>query len=126
MPRPEICERAGTAHWHALLRARAIENQVFVIAAAQTGYHNERRESFGCALIVSPWGEVLAEIAPECTGIATAEVSMQAVQETQAKMPVQQHKAAAAAAVASPILHHSMRAPDAEHEDPCCAQHEGP
>lgn len=98
---------AGKAHWHALLRARAIENQAFVIAAAQTGRHNARRESFGCALIVSPWGEVLAEIAPEATGIAIAQVDLQTIVDTQAKMPVQQHKAAAAASVASPILHHS-------------------
>ena len=91
-----------------MLRARAIENQAFVVAAAQTGRHNERRESFGCSLIVSPWGEVLAEIAPEATGIAVAQIDLQAVLGAQAKMPVQQHQAVAAAAVASPIVHHSM------------------
>ena len=103
-----VAARAGEAHWHTLLRARAIENQAYVIAAAQTGQHNERRESFGCALIVSPWGQVLAEIAPEATGIAVAHVDLQEVEAMQAKMPVQQHQAAGAAAVASPILHHPL------------------
>jgi len=46
----------GEAHWEALLRARAIENQFYVIAAAQGGVHNERRETFGHSMIVDPWG----------------------------------------------------------------------
>lgn len=52
--------RAG--HWHALLRARAIETQSYVVAAAQCGRHNERRASYGRGLIVGPWGDVKAEI----------------------------------------------------------------
>lgn len=99
-----MCECAGNAHWHALLRARAIENQAFVIAAAQTGRHNNKRESFGCSLVVSPWGEILAEIAPEDTGIAIVHIDLSEILETQAKMPVQQHKEAASAAVSSPIV----------------------
>ena len=53
--------QTGEAHWHVLLRARAIENGAFVIAAAQGGLHEDGRETYGHSLIVSPWGEVLAE-----------------------------------------------------------------
>src|SRR6201991_3326820 len=53
--------RTGEAHWHTLLRARAIENGCFVFAAAQAGTHESKRETFGHSLIVAPWGEVLAE-----------------------------------------------------------------
>lgn len=52
----------GAAHWHALLRARAIETQTYVIAAAQVGAHNEKRTSYGHTIVISPWGEVLAEL----------------------------------------------------------------
>lgn len=59
----------GAAHWEILLRARAIECQSYVIAAAQAGVHNERRESYGHALIVDPWGEVIGRLEdPVATG----------------------------------------------------------
>ena len=51
----------GRAHWEVLLRARAIENQCFVLAAAQVGHHNAKRKSWGHSLIVDPWGEILAD-----------------------------------------------------------------
>jgi predicted amidohydrolase len=51
----------GAAHWHLLLRARAIENQAYVVAAAQTGQHNAQRASYGHAMVIDPWGTVLAE-----------------------------------------------------------------
>ena len=51
----------GLAHWEALLRARAIETQCYVAAAAQTGRHNEKRSSFGHSVIVDPWGTVVAQ-----------------------------------------------------------------
>lgn len=51
----------GAAHWESLLRARAIENQCFVVAPAQVGYHNEKRQSYGHAMVVDPWGRKLAE-----------------------------------------------------------------
>jgi nitrilase len=54
-------ERTGKAHWEVLLRARAIENLAYVVAPAQTGPHNPRRTSHGHAMIVDPWGTVLAE-----------------------------------------------------------------
>lgn len=60
---------AGKAHWQVLLRARAIECQCFVIAAAQAGKHNEKRESYGHALIIDPWGEVIGRLEdPQGTG----------------------------------------------------------
>lgn len=49
----------GKAHWHTLLRARAIETQCFVVAAAQCGNHNDKRSSYGHSLVVGPWGEVI-------------------------------------------------------------------
>ena len=55
----------GEAHWHTLLKARAIETETFVFAAAQGGRHENGRETFGHSLIISPWGEVLAEGATE-------------------------------------------------------------
>jgi predicted amidohydrolase len=55
---------AGEAHWEVLLRARAIETQCYVVAAAQAGQHNEKRASYGHALIVDPWGKVRVVRAP--------------------------------------------------------------
>ncbi|KAI9738866.1 MAG: Carbon-nitrogen hydrolase [Claussenomyces sp. TS43310] len=55
----------GTAHWEPLLRARAIETQAYVVAAAQVGAHNEKRTSYGHSMIVDPWGKVLAELGGE-------------------------------------------------------------
>ncbi|PNS19792.1 hypothetical protein CAC42_7759 [Sphaceloma murrayae] len=52
----------GKAHWHTLLRARAIETQCYVLAAAQVGAHNEKRTSFGHSIIINPWGEIVAEL----------------------------------------------------------------
>lgn len=51
----------GAAHWSTLLKARSIENQVYVVAAAQSGRHNERRESYGHSLIIDPWGTIVSE-----------------------------------------------------------------
>lgn len=55
----------GKAHWETLLRARAIETQAYVFAAAQVGAHNEKRTSYGHSLIIDPWGKVLAELPGE-------------------------------------------------------------
>ncbi|GAB7350851.1 hypothetical protein MBLNU459_g1381t2 [Dothideomycetes sp. NU459] len=52
----------GAAHWHSLLRARAIETQTYVIAAAQVGAHNEKRTSYGHSIVINPWGEIIAEL----------------------------------------------------------------
>lgn len=52
----------GKAHWHTLLRARAIENQCFVVAAAQWGHHNEKMQTYGHSLVIDPWGEILLDL----------------------------------------------------------------
>lgn len=66
--------QTGEAHWHILLRARAIENGAFVIAAAQGGLHEDGRETYGHSLIVDPWGRVLAEAAHDEPGVIVAEI----------------------------------------------------
>lgn len=63
----------GNAHWHTLLRARAIENLCWIVAAAQTGRHEDGRETFGHALVVNPWGEVVLDMG---TGLGTAVVTV--------------------------------------------------
>ena len=66
--------QTGQAHWHVLLRARAIENGAYVIAAAQGGLHEDGRETFGHSLIVDPWGRIIAEAAHDEPGIIVAEI----------------------------------------------------
>jgi predicted amidohydrolase len=77
----------GEAHWHALLRARAIETGCFVIAPAQGGRHEDGRETYGHSLIVSPWGEVLAEAAHAESGLILAEIDLSEVAEAQRRIP---------------------------------------
>uniref|UniRef100_A0A6A7FV78 Nitrilase and fragile histidine triad fusion protein NitFhit-like isoform X2 n=2 Tax=Hirondellea gigas TaxID=1518452 RepID=A0A6A7FV78_9CRUS len=81
----------GEAHWHILLRARAIECQSYVVAAAQTGQHNEKRSSYGHALVVDPWGRVLCEVA-EDVGCAVAEVDLSSLIKIRNQMPCNQHR----------------------------------
>ncbi|MDC0360898.1 carbon-nitrogen hydrolase family protein [Alphaproteobacteria bacterium] len=76
----------GRAHWHVLLRARAIENGCFMFAPAQVGEHAEGRKSYGHSLIVDPWGEVLADGGEE-VGFVTAEVDVSKVAEARVKVP---------------------------------------
>lgn len=80
----------GRAHWHVLMRARAIENAAFVIAPAQCGEHGGGRETYGHSLIVDPWGEVLADGGEE-PGIVIAEIDMAKVDEARAKVPSLRH-----------------------------------
>ncbi|HEY0249889.1 MAG TPA: nitrilase-related carbon-nitrogen hydrolase, partial [Kofleriaceae bacterium] len=82
----------GAAHWHILQRARAIENQTWVIAPAQWGKHNEKRESYGHSLIVDPWGTVVQERA-EGDGILVQVLDGDAVSKRRAQMPVARHAA---------------------------------
>lgn len=77
----------GKAHWHTLLRARAIENQCYVIASAQWGQHNERMSTFGHSLIVDPWGEVLAD-AGEGEKIIFADLSLEKLEAVRARLNV--------------------------------------
>ncbi len=79
--------QTGRAHWHALLRARAIENGAYVVAAAQGGNMEDGRETFGHSLIVNPWGEVIAEVAGDEPGVALAQIDTDRVREARAKIP---------------------------------------
>ncbi len=80
----------GQAHWHVLLRARAVETGCFVFAAAQTGVHAEGRKTYGHSLIVAPWGEVLAD-AGEDVGVITATVDPAKVTEARNMVPALKH-----------------------------------
>jgi predicted amidohydrolase len=80
----------GAAHWHLLLRARAVENQAWVIAAAQWGKHNERRESFGHSLVVDPWGVVVAD-REAGDGFVIGELDGATVAKRRTQMPCLEH-----------------------------------
>ena len=77
----------GEAHWHTLVRARAIETGSFVLAPAQGGKHEDGRETFGHSLIVSPWGDVLAEKADDEPGVIVADIDLDAVAKARARIP---------------------------------------
>jgi predicted amidohydrolase len=83
-------QQTGEAHWHVLMRARAIENTCFVMAAAQGGKHENGRATFGHSLIVDPWGRILAEGGTE-PGFIMAEIDHALVAEARARMPSLQH-----------------------------------
>jgi len=80
----------GKAHWHTLLRARAIETGSYVFAPAQCGEHAEGRKTYGHSLIVSPWGEVLADGGEE-PGVIYADVDPAKVGEVRAMIPALRH-----------------------------------
>jgi predicted amidohydrolase len=82
--------KTGEAHWHILLRARAIENGCFVFAAAQGGLHENKRETFGHSLIIDPWGTVLAEGGIE-PGVFLAEIDPAKVDTARKAIPSLQH-----------------------------------
>ncbi|XP_027153656.1 nitrilase-like protein 2 isoform X4 [Coffea eugenioides] len=79
----------GQAHWEILLRARAIETQCYVIAAAQAGKHNDKRESYGDTLIIDPWGTIVGRLPDRLsTGIAVADIDFSFIDSVRAKMPI--------------------------------------
>ena len=82
--------KTGEAHWHTLLRARAIETGCFVFAAAQAGLHENKRETFGHSLIIDPWGTVLAEGGVE-PGVFLAEIDPAKVETARKTIPSLQH-----------------------------------
>ncbi len=82
--------QTGQAHWHVLLRARAIETGCFVIAPAQTGEHDEGRQTYGHSLIVSPWGEVLADAGEE-VGFIIADLDLARVAASRRAVPALRH-----------------------------------
>jgi predicted amidohydrolase len=92
-----LCPAAFTAqtgphHWHLLLRARAVENQAFVVAPAEVGFHGEKRQSYGHALIVDPWGEVLADAGGAKEGLAIAELDPAALESARRRIPCLEHR----------------------------------
>jgi len=76
----------GRDHWEVLLRARAIENQCFVVAAAQIGNHEPGRTCFGRSMIIDPWGTVVAQ-APDTVGIVTADLDLSRLEQIRAELP---------------------------------------
>jgi predicted amidohydrolase len=80
----------GAAHWHVLMRARAIEDQVWIVAAAQWGKHNDKRESYGHSLVVDPWGTIVGELA-EGDGVVSATLDGDTLARRRAQMPVLRH-----------------------------------
>ncbi len=80
----------GAAHWHTLLRARAIENQCWVLAAGQSGRHNAKRASYGHSLIIDPWGQIRDEIA-EGEGIAITAIDADFTEQKRTQLPCLTH-----------------------------------
>jgi deaminated glutathione amidase len=81
----------GRAHWHVLLRARAIEAGVFVIAAAQAGRHADGRQTFGHSLVVDPWGDVLLDM-DEDTGVGFADIDLSRISDVRSRIPALNHR----------------------------------
>ena len=81
----------GRAHWELLLRARAVENQCYVVAAAQGGEHESGRCTFGHSMIVDPWGEVLA-VLPEGEGVVVADLDGARLQSVRTRLPALKHR----------------------------------
>ena len=82
----------GEAHWHVLLRARAIEAQAFVIAAAQVGKHEDGRETYGHSLVVDPWGEVLLDMGGEGPGLGFCDIDLGRISEVRKQIPALANK----------------------------------
>ena len=80
----------GEAHWHVLLRARAIETGAFIVAAAQAGLHEDGRETYGHSLVVNPWGRILLDMGTE-PGIATIDIETADVADARARIPNLRH-----------------------------------
>ena len=83
--------QTGDAHWHALIRARAIENQVWVVAPGQGGQNSSRRKTYGHSLICDPWGKVVNEI-DEGPGVVVSELDNEKLKKIRERMPVWEHR----------------------------------
>jgi predicted amidohydrolase len=81
----------GKAHWHTLLRARAIEAGLFVVAAAQIGHHEDGRNTYGHSLVVDPWGEVLLDMGEE-RGVGFADIELSRISEVRSRIPALNHR----------------------------------
>jgi len=82
----------GEAHWHVLMRARAIEAGAFVVAAAQVGTHEDGRVTYGHSLVVDPWGKVLLDMGGEGPGLGFAQIDQDAVAEVRRRLPAIWHR----------------------------------
>ena len=104
--------QTGEAHWHVLLRARAIENGCFVFASAQGGRHESGRETYGHSLIIDPWGRILAEGGTE-PGVLMAEIDPAEVAAARAKVPSLHHgrRFELVEPMAEPTYLHAVRVP---------------
>tara|TARA_R100001440_G_scaffold49197_1_gene69050 strand:- start:48846 stop:49679 length:834 start_codon:yes stop_codon:yes gene_type:complete len=83
--------QTGLAHWHPLIRARAIENQVWMVAAGQGGEHDAKRRTYGHSMIVDAWGAMVAEVSEGAT-VAVAELDQERTAHTRERMPVWSHR----------------------------------
>ncbi|HZU51385.1 MAG TPA: nitrilase-related carbon-nitrogen hydrolase, partial [Sphingomicrobium sp.] len=83
----------GQAHWHVLLRARAIEAGLFIVAAAQVGRHEDGRQTFGHSLVVDPWGEIILDMRDE-PGIGFAEIDLKRISDVRSRIPALNHRRA--------------------------------
>jgi predicted amidohydrolase len=81
----------GKAHWHVLLRARAIEAGLFVVAAAQVGRHEDGRQTFGHSLVIDPWGEVLLDMGEE-RGVGYADIDLARISDVRSRIPALSHR----------------------------------
>jgi predicted amidohydrolase len=81
----------GKAHWHILLRARAIEAGLFIIAAAQVGHHEDGRTTYGHSLVIDPWGEVLLDMGEE-QGVGFADIDLKRISDVRSRIPALNHR----------------------------------
>jgi predicted amidohydrolase len=81
----------GKAHWHILLRARAIEAGLFIVAAAQVGRHEDGRQTFGHSLVVDPWGEVILDMGEE-PGVGFADIDLKRISDVRGRIPALHHR----------------------------------
>ena len=83
----------GKAHWHVLLRARAIEAGLFVVAAAQVGHHEDGRNTFGHSLVIDPWGEIVLDMG-ENRGVGFADIDLKRISDVRSRIPALNHRRA--------------------------------
>lgn len=81
----------GRAHWQVLMRARAIEAELFIVAAAQAGHHEDGRDTYGHSLVADPWGELVLEMGGE-PGLAFVDIDLGRIADVRARIPVHQHR----------------------------------
>jgi predicted amidohydrolase len=81
----------GRAHWHVLLRARAIEAGLYIVAAAQVGQHEDGRHTFGHSLVIDPWGDVLLDMAEE-VGVGFADIDLKRISDVRSRIPALNHR----------------------------------